>query len=132
MAGGRVSRLNAFCVEDAAGKVLARGKAASDPGAWFEVLVVPGPRRNPRLGSGHKMAVNWVRIDKTWYCGSANPGVATICRETGEPIESDCDGNMLQGFSCWNQRLSRWIEEQLPTAAAEHGSRNSPFSFRRD
>ncbi len=31
----------AFCVMDAAGKVLARGKAASDPGALFEVLRGP-------------------------------------------------------------------------------------------
>ncbi len=28
----------AFCVKDAAGKVLARGKAASDPDALFEAL----------------------------------------------------------------------------------------------
>ncbi len=38
MAEGRVSRLNAFCVMDAAGKVLARGKVASDPKALYEVL----------------------------------------------------------------------------------------------
>ena len=41
MAEGRLSRLNAFCVKDAAGKVLARAKAVSDPDALFEVLRWP-------------------------------------------------------------------------------------------
>ncbi len=47
MADGRVSRLNAFCVMDAAGKILARAKVASDPGALFAALKghYPGPER---------------------------------------------------------------------------------------
>ncbi len=47
MAEGRVSRLNAFCVKDATGEVLSRGKVASDPKALFEVLRehCPCPKR---------------------------------------------------------------------------------------
>ena len=47
MAEGRLSRLNAFCVKDAAGKVLARVKAASPLKDWA---------RRIRKRSGHGQA----------------------------------------------------------------------------
>ncbi len=53
MAEGRVSRLDAFCVMDTAGRILARGKVASDPEALFEVpsehCPGPHPERSGRL-----------------------------------------------------------------------------------
>ncbi len=40
MVEGRVSRLDAFCVKDERGAILARGEVATDPRTIFEALMV--------------------------------------------------------------------------------------------
>ena len=57
------------CVMDAAGKVLARGKVASDPEALFEVCLA-SPRHALLAESLGKPSL-WVIINGPWYKGFA-------------------------------------------------------------
>ncbi len=43
------------------------GRHPLSAGVARGLLVVPAPRRNPRLSGGPRMAVKCVRINETWY-----------------------------------------------------------------
>ena len=70
----------AFCVKDVAGKILARGKVATDPRALFAALREPNPKPEPRLrGPGLRIRRPWRYLARvSWFRLDCSSGARTL------------------------------------------------------